>query len=101
MAKVYTKLQASKDLGVFNTKLNEQSTDLEKLMKLVKAEVLMVVKKQGEDGKEERQQVKKDFAESLMHELLDKATRHVFRTMMPAMEALQAGMNELKEEKQK
>ena len=101
MGKVYTKLQASKDFGILNTKLNEQSTDLEKLVQSVKGEVLMVVKKQGEDAKEELQQVKKDLAESLMPDLLDKATQHVFRTMMPAMEALQAGMNELKEEIQK
>lgn len=38
LAKVYTKLQASKDLRVLNTKLDEQSADLKKLVKSAKAE---------------------------------------------------------------
>ena len=101
MAKVYTKLQASKGLGVLNTKLNEESTDLEKLVKSLKAEVLMMVKKQGEYAKEEQPKVKKDLAKSLMPDFLDKATRHLSPTMMPAVEALQPGMNELKEEIQR
>eukprot|EP00904_Undaria_pinnatifida_P011623 jgi/Undpi1/7591/HiC_scaffold_23.g10064.m1 len=101
LGKVYTKLQASKNFGILNTNLNEQSSDLEKLVQSVKAEVLIVVKNQGEDVKEELKQLQKDLAESLMPDLLDNATQHVFRTIMPAMEALQAGMNELKEDIQK
>lgn len=52
----------------------------------------MSVKKQGEDAKENRQQVNKDPAAILMPDLLDKVS---------ALEALQAGMNELKEVKQR